>query len=388
MVFLSLLYPKGSEAEIYKKSRGGFMQNQINSFQWGCIDGLISCGENVRLINCLPVGTFPKHYRGLFIKGGEWVYGGAVHTNIGGINIPFLKQISRKRKIKRLLSSLRDEEIVIYSTYMPFLRAVKNIDKSCAVTLIVTDLPEYYDLGKTGMIKRLMRKVNNKMIYSAMARADRFVLLTEAMREPLGVGDRPYTVVEGIYGGDIPVPTEHAGKTVFYAGALHEKFGIKTLLEAFSQIKDENFRLVLCGDGDAVPEIKKAAEKDCRIKFLGYIPKEQVEKLREEAALLINPRPVHGEYTKYSFPSKTMEYLASGKPFLGYRLDGIPADYDDYINYIDGDTAWDMARAIEKVCNDGSGFYISKARRAAQFIAKEKNSRTQAGKILKLIKEN
>lgn len=388
MVFLSLLYPKGTESEIHKKSRGGFMQNQINAFQWGCIDGLISEGEAVRLINCLPVGTFPVHYPDIFIKGGEWEYGGAVHTNIGGINLPFFKQLSRKRKIKRLLRSLRGEEIVIYSTYLPFLGAVKNIDKSCKVTLIVTDLPEYYDLGKTGIIKKLMRKINNKMIYSAMARADRFVLLTEAMRAPLGVGSRPYTVVEGIYGGEIHAQSETQGKNIFYAGALHERFGIKTLLDAFSMISDEDFRLILCGDGDAVPAIKKAAEKDPRIKYLGYVPKKEADSLRADAALLINPRPAQGEYTKYSFPSKTMEYLASGKPFLGYKLDGIPGEYDDYINYIDGELAEDMAHAMEAICNDESGIYRRKAARAADFIAKEKNSRTQAKKILTMIKEN
>ena len=38
----------------------------------------------------------------------------------------------------------------------------------------------------------------------------------------------------------------------------------------------------------------------------------------------VNPRQNNEEFTKYSFPSKTMEYLASGVPVVAYKLDGIP----------------------------------------------------------------
>mgnify|MGYP003303651866 CR=1 FL=1 len=44
--------------------------------------------------------------------------------------------------------------------------------------------------------------------------------------------------------------------------------------------------------------------------FTGKIDRSQVLALQRSATVLVNPRRNNEEYTKYSFPSKTMEYLA------------------------------------------------------------------------------
>ena len=46
-----------------------------------------------------------------------------------------------------------------------------------------------------------------------------------------------------------------------------------------------------------------------------------------EATILVNPRKNQGEYTKYSFPSKVLEYMSTGTTILMNKLDGIPNDY-------------------------------------------------------------
>ena len=48
----------------------------------------------------------------------------------------------------------------------------------------------------------------------------------------------------------------------------------------------------------------------------------------------VNPRPGAADFTRYSFPSKTLEYLDAGKPVLAYRNDGIPPEYDEHLLYI------------------------------------------------------
>ena len=49
------------------------------------------------------------------------------------------------------------------------------------------------------------------------------------------------------------------------------------------------------------------------------------------ADVLVNPRPNNEEYTKYSFPSKNIEYLMTGKPVVAYMLDGMPAHYKKFL---------------------------------------------------------
>ena len=76
---------------------------------------------------------------------------------------------------------------------------------------------------------------------------------------------------------------------------------------------------------------------------------EEVVSAELEASLLINPRPTHEEFTKYSFPSKNMEYMASGTPVLTTKLPGMPADYYPYVFLVNDESAEGMAKAYRDV---------------------------------------
>ena len=53
--------------------------------------------------------------------------------------------------------------------------------------------------------------------------------------------------------------------------------------------------------------------------------------MQHKATILVNPRTSEGEFTKYSFPSKTMEYLLAGKSVVINRIPGIPEEYFNYV---------------------------------------------------------
>lgn len=46
-----------------------------------------------------------------------------------------------KKQLELLTES--DKEILIYSTYLPFLRAIRKLKSDVKITLIVTDLPDF-----------------------------------------------------------------------------------------------------------------------------------------------------------------------------------------------------------------------------------------------------
>ena len=389
MVFLGLLFERSEEKTIAANSAGGFVLNQVITFQWNCLDGLYENDvKDLCIVNALPVGTFPRQYKDLRLPSRQWRYRGGTHYQLGCMNLPVLKQWGRRLACRKMLRKLGDKEIIIYSPYEPYLKAVQKLDSSYKVTLIVPDLPAHYDYGAASGIRKLLRKLNNRSIDKCMSRVDRFVLLTDYMKEPLKVGSRPYTVVEGICTGEpASVPAGKTGekKIILYTGTLHRKFGVPVLLEAFLKITDPDYELWICGGGDYEEEIRRAAQQDGRITFFGYVSREKAAQLQSQATVLVNPRQNIGEYTKYSFPSKTMEYLKSGIPVVGYPLSGIPREYDDYLHYPKDHSPQALKDTLVAVCSDDSARCGKIAVDAARFVCLEKNPKRQAQRILELI---
>lgn len=108
----------------------------------------------------------------------------------------------------------------------------------------------------------------------------------------------------------------------------------------------------------------------------------QVVAKEMESTLLINPRPTNEEYVKYSFPSKTMEYMASGTPVLTTRLPGMPKEYYPYVNFIEEETPQGMARALSSVLSRSEEALRQQGLAARRFVLEERNNLVQAGKIL------
>ena len=72
-------------------------------------------------------------------------------------------------------------------------------------------------------------------------------------------------------------------------------------------------------------------ERDWRITFTGQITPEAAATYVESATVLVNPRPNGEAYTRYSFPSKNIDYLLSGKPVVAFVLDGMSPDYRNFL---------------------------------------------------------
>ena len=393
MIFLGVLFRKEQEKDIIALSKNG-VSNAVNLFQWNVIEGIVGFVDNkLHIVNALPVGTYPRNYKKIILNDIKWDYMGADCYELGGINLPFLKQFVRSLKAKHAVKKLvkTEKEIIVYSAYMPYLKAAYKLPRDVKLTVIITDLPEYYDLARVGRIRRFLRKCQNKMVYKYLTRADRFVLLTEQMKYPLNVGNRPYIVVEGITDfapNQIEANDDKKSeeKIIFYSGSLNYQFGIKTLLDAFLSINDDNARLWICGAGEAADEIKQISKTDSRIVYHGFLPLDKVAELRSKSDVLVNPRPNEGEYTKYSFPSKTMEYMASGIPVVMYKLHGIPDEYDDYLIYVKNNSAEDLRDAILSVLDMTYEERKVFGQKARQFVLSSKNKKAQGERIANFIK--
>ena len=101
-----------------------------------------------------------------------------------------------------------------------------------------------------------------------------------------------------------------------------------------------------------------------------------------KAALLVNPRPTAPEYTKYSFPSKNMEYMASGTPLLTTHLASLPDEYIPYVYLIEDESVEGIAETIKTVLLLDRRELDEKGRKAQQFVFTKKTGKMQANRIV------
>ena len=176
-------------------------------------------------------------------------------------------------------------------------------------------------------------------------------------------------------------------KVVIYAGSIQKLYGIQNLVEGFIKADIENAELQIFGDGDYREELESVAEKHPSVKYMGIKPNAEIVKAEQRAALLVNPRPVAPEYTKYSFPSKNMEYMASGTPVLTTELPGMPKEYYPYIFTIKNDNADGIATALKDVFALNVSARYLKGQSAREFVVREKSNVVQAKKILEFLRK-
>ncbi len=245
---------------------------------------------------------------------------------------------------------------------------------------IVTDLPDM--LGGSRFSKGLANFV--------IRHCTGYILLTEAMNGYLNPKGKPYVILEGhsdiTMEGKLPsMEKKTAPRICFYAGGVSRQYGLEMLVEGFRMANPENAQLHIYGPGDYVKDLENIAAEDEKIFYGGMLLNAQIVEKEQEATLLINPRPTHEEYVKYSFPSKTMEYMASGTPVLTTVLPGMPPEYHPYVYLLEEETAEGISKMLTRVLANSDEALFRKGCEARRFVLEEKNNVVQAKKILDML---
>ena len=382
ILFLGLFYDEEGLQQSYKEIKGG-VQMAPHRFQTLLIDGLRENGVEVQAVNVMPGGTFPLHHRRLFIQDKHW---GEGSLRIGYFNLPLVKQWTQARKayvaMKRALTSENPPDaIVCYYIHKPFLQAIARIKKQFPHVKTVLIMTEAVP-GRGDIVDTPRRKKLGDSLVEKSKVLDGFCLLTKYLTEPMEVGDRKYFVLEGIADANMPKAAREKtkDKVFLYTGSIYKQFNLDVLIDAFAFLPEA--QLWLCGNTN---EEKANIEKTPNVHYFGEVPFEELKKYREQSAFLINPRQPTGTYTRYSFPSKTMEYLASGIPTVGYKLEGLGEEYYPHINFVEGADAKSLAEELRALMGTSYQALSQKAERAREFVLSEKTAKKQAAKLQEFI---
>lgn len=393
IIFVGSLYPKYLLE--YLLNSGISVSFAANNYQRALIEGFTGCCDNVTIVSS-PYITRPDACEKKLIKGRALSNEESGFRNfhyVGNIkvrNLRLLSELVRIRKaLKKILNpNVEDNYVCCYSLHSPFLLAIwslrKRIKKVCVV---VPDLPEYMS-ARGNLLRRVAKRIDRKLINFCVRRLDCFALLSKSMSEKLPLNGKQWVLVEGIYcPATIPEVKKSNKKAILYTGQLQRRYGLFDLVDAFMMIPNKDYELWLCGRGGTEEMIwfENKAREDSRIKILGRVSPGEALILQKKATLLVNPRHSNEEFTKYSFPSKTMEYLASGTPTLMCRLPSIPEEYNDYLFFFEDESVAGMSSKMMEVCQMDAAVLEQKGRNASSFILTKKNPNYQVGKIIKML---
>ncbi len=321
--------------------------------------------------------------------------------SVSFLNLPIVQRIIKVWKISRLAkqwSSGRKNAVVItYSLSSIFLLSawsVKKNNANCIIVSIVPDLPEYMR-NTQNKIYWFLKKCDRHIINFCIKRIDGFVLFTEYMKDKLPIGHKPYCVMEGILDVNVTQYMETVKnraclhrKIIMLSGNLDIEDGVVTLLQAFQEISDHECELWITGSGNAQKIIEEYQLKDSRIKYYGYIASySEFLKLQQQAMIFALMVPPNHPKSPYYFPSKIMEYLATGGIVTCFKLPCIPCEYDPYLVYLpdDPNNVKGIAQTLTKLCNTSNDDLTSQAIKRLSFITEMKGKSTQSKKILDLI---
>lgn len=389
LYFIGGLYHARNINEVQNATKG-MSQFAANELQKSIINGIVDNGLKIEVISLPFIPSYPLKYKKIFSPSYFKVNG---FINISYFNLFPFNLISKFIVlITYILNNVKDKDciFIVYSLHTPLLLATiifKLLNKKCKICAIVPDLPVYMFGGKS-TIYRILKRIDWNIVKMLLVKIDSFVLVSSYMKEALKIKSKPNVIIEGIF--DSRDKTDHmCGDkfdvfTFFYAGSLNQKYGIIELLRVFSKIKNDNIRLLLCGSGDAVSVVNDFQKRDKRILYLGVLQHDEVFKLERKSHILVNPRMSVEEFTKYSFPSKTMEFLASGTPAILFKLPGIPNEYYPYAYFIDGgeDNLYAMMSQVINIPLASLEQFGLKARR---FILQNKNPKKTTEKILSML---
>lgn len=355
---------------------------------------------------------------------------GLAHDNLNKVTTITAVQMSRKISKKNIWNYKKDYENNIKYNYMPFinfplfrhiilflssffytlfyLESNKNtiiIGDVLSVSVsagsliasklrgfksiaIITDLPKYQNINRESksklrqIILDFIKKTRNYFINQY----DGYVLMTEEMNNEINSNLKPSIIIEGI--ADIEMQKEVNDiknkckkKIILYAGSLNEKYGLQKLASAFINIKDSDVELWIYGKGELENIIIEYAKIDSRIKYFGMVSNEEVINAELKSTILINPRPTIEEFTRFSFPSKNIEYMSSGTPLLTTPLHGMPKEYFKYVYIFNDESELGIKNRLLEILSYPTDELHQKGLSAKKFILENKNNIAQAKKI-------
>lgn len=330
---------------------------QTHNFAWSLARALNQSHEQIYLLSAVPVQSYPIVPRKWF-SASSFVEKGIEGRTIAFVNFTILKHLTRFLSCLAALPQIRRwrvRSVYIHGSHSPFLLFGALLALlGYRVIPVLTDPPGVI-LPTDGKVTALCKRLDRSIIRKLVLRSTAIVALAPELARPYE-DKLPVLLMPGILNGSwiervrtfCETDDKHrlnGRPIVLYAGGLAAAYGIDRLIEAAWLLPEVDF--VFYGKGDQEANLANCTAPN--IYYRGFADAAQLAEAMSKASVLINPRPSHADFAVQSFPSKLIEYLATGRTVLTTRILSIPTNLADYFEYIDNETPTGIADAIQRV---------------------------------------
>lgn len=278
---------------------------------------------------------------------------------IDKIDVNYIKKLNYKNYFilfknyyKMLNKLLKEKEYVLLYNYnyinlFTIFIAKRNKVKTF---LILADHDDYKSE------KNILKKVLIKIYERNIKRFDGVIFLSEFLSEKMNVKNK--IVIEGGIQIDkykeLSIPNVQQNDIkIMYSGSLEKVSGIDLYIEAIKNIKLKNIKFIFTGKGGLVERIE--SQNDNRIEYKGMVDEEEYYRLLGEANILINCKNMNMKENKNNFPSKILEYIASGRTIISTEFSG-KEKFKKNIIFTESDVE-SLSKTITNTVNDYKNKY-------------------------------
>lgn len=380
--------------------RTGAQMAAVN-FEKSLLDGVgFSLLGAPTFISAPYLPSYPKGCRSVYVKKRAYSTKEYRFIGVSYLNFPiiknFIKFFNILKELRRVRRTAPPDVVICNTLNLGQLAAVASASllKRCTRAVVIMDLPIFP--GDCGVMHKLYLKyIEWPLAKLALSKFDYFIVATTGIATLLNLPESKFSLLDGIYspynqerrtnGFSIKKTSKRLtqSSSIMYAGSLDERYGVKSFINSFHADDSLHVDLVICGSGPLAEYIKEIAKKDRRIHYLGVLPVDRLRQLQMEVDLLVNPRASSGEYNFYSFPSKTLEYMASGTPVLMNKLPCMSSEYNDLVYFRKENE--NFTEAVKRVLLIPVKEKKQRASSARSFVLLNKTSNKQVERILSQI---
>lgn len=293
------------------------------------------CIENCFVDFSPAAGKFVRNLENALIKNDREVIGFAYITNsivkekeymLHDNNIParyHIYEATNKLAFFKFQNKLvehvdKDTIVILYNMGYPYFSLIDKVKrKGGSACVLIADYSEISEM------QSWPRKVHAWMCQREFRKYDNAIVLAHNLEKKLNKNCRTLFVPGGI---DLEkfrlmrAPDKRHKLIYMYAGLLSTVTGVDILLKAIELCKNNDIEFWFSGKGDLEKQVKESAKRDSRVKYLGFLSEAEYFPTLEKVNVFINPRNMQLPQNQNNFPSKVLEYLATGRVVISTKF--------------------------------------------------------------------
>ncbi len=303
-----------------------------------------------------------------------------------------------KKKILRFLTEWCEKNaeakksVIVVNSPLHICRPLVKLQKKYSLKLfsITVDFPR---LEKSKNIKQAVLNFYRKCVFQAGHRTLRafngLIGVNANVKRALGLSIPFHKMLIGIDA----LPEEAATSSsailpykVAFAGTLIDYNGIEPLMDAITSLDTKLFELHIYGYGPLQSKVEDYCRVHENICFHGQVPNSEILNVLSTMDILVNPRVVSIDISDYTFPSKIVEYISTGKPVVTTRFSAMPPEYEDFVFAIDQATEKALAEKLTEITELPTEELARRSRAGRTFVEKQHSYSNICAGIIEFVK--